>query len=181
MRMSVLKILILFTSAFIFSTQAIGTDIFRLIDPEYGGRYGKSPSDGPPFLRFGSAQEYFHTSEEYDDDSTAVSNVFSNWNSAGTVQFSSSQSSGLSIETFWDDYGNNQPPYIVNPGLAYPDHEDFIINTDDSWVQINTYHQWGTVQDLQDDMIDLETILVHEVGHIHGLAHPLTSSYTHNA
>ncbi|HKJ81407.1 MAG TPA: right-handed parallel beta-helix repeat-containing protein, partial [Ignavibacteriaceae bacterium] len=166
------------------SAQVFGTDIYRLLDPVYGGRYGKSPEAGPPFLRFGSIQQYYHIADaQYNNHSTAVGNVFSSWNSAGSVQFSSSQSSGLTLDTFWDDYGKTIYPYIVNPGVSYTSHSNYIINTSNSYVELNTFHDWfhdGT-HNLQNDDFDVETILVHEVGHIHGLAHNLTDSYTHDA
>lgn len=30
-------------------------------------------------------------------------------------------------------------------------------------------------------VLDVQSMVFHEAGHIHGLAHPLTTSYTHNA
>lgn len=163
------------------ATEAFGTDIYRLLDPVNGGRYGKSSSDGPPFFRFGSTEEYYHiVASKYNDYPGAVSGSFSSWNNAGSVQFSSSSSSGLPLETYYDNYGKSQYPYIVNPGVAYTAHSNYIINSSGSYVELNTYHDWGTVQDLQNDEFDVETILVHELGHIQGLAHPLTNSYTHN-
>lgn len=100
--------------------------------------------------------------------------------SVGVVQFSSSQSSGLPLDVFYSSAGS---PGIVNPGLAYPAYNNYILDMNDSYIKLNTFHDWhkdGTHNlDLND--FDVETILLHEAGHIHGLAHPLTNSYTHDA
>lgn len=169
---------IVFT-VFLLSPCVLGTDIYRLLDPVYGGRYGKSPEDDPPFLRFGTVQQYYHVADnEYNDYSNAVGNVFSNWNGAGSVQITSSDSSGLALDVFYSSYGF---PGIVNPGLAYTAHNSYIISTSNSYVKFNTFHNWGEEQDLENHRFDVETILVHEVGHIHGLAHPLTDSYSQDA
>ena len=167
------------TAIFGYTMQAFSTDIYRLLDPVSGGRYGKSPAAEPPFLGFGSIQQYYHIADdEYDSHSTAVSNVFSSWNNAGPVQFSSHQSSGLALDVF---YSSDGYPGIVNPGVAYTDHDSYIIDASDSYVELNTYHDWGEEQDIENHKFDVETILVHEVGHIHGLAHPLIASYSQDA
>jgi len=115
-------------------------DNYRLIDPVNGGRYGKSPNDGPPFLRFTDTQQYYHIADnEYDNYQTAVSNVFSNWNNAGVVQFSSSPSSGLPLDVFYSSMGS---PGIVNPGRAYPADNNYILDMNNSYIELNTYHDW---------------------------------------
>ena len=86
----------------------------------------------------------------------------------------------MALDVFYSSYGY---PGIVNPGVAYTAHSSYIINTSNSYVELNTFHDWyddGT-HNLEQHNFDVETILVHEVGHIHGLAHPLTNSYTHDA
>ena len=89
---------------------------YRLIDPIYGGRYGKAPTDDPPFLRFGNTQQYYHIdASKYNDYTSAVNGSFSSWNDSGSVQFDTSSSSGLALETFYSKYGKDDPPYIVNP------------------------------------------------------------------
>jgi len=52
-------------AVFLLTPSVFGTDIYRLLDPIYGGRYGKSPEAGPPFLRFGSIQQCIFKLEWY--------------------------------------------------------------------------------------------------------------------
>ena len=112
-RSAILTSFVLFFS-FLFISLINGQNAYRLIDPIYGGRYGKSASAGPPFLRFGSTQQYYHTAaSKYNAHTSAVSSSFNSWNNAGSVKYYSSSSSGLSLETFYSSYG---APDIVNPG-----------------------------------------------------------------
>jgi tetratricopeptide (TPR) repeat protein len=181
MKRTALFILSALASVTISATEAFGADIYRLIDPINGGRYGKAPSDGPPFLRFGSIQQYYKIADsKYNNYLSAVNNSFASWNGAGSVHFSSS-SVGLQLLTYYDSYGKYQYPYIVNPGLTYTAFSSNIIDVGNSYVELNTYHTWGVVQDLQNDKFDVETVFVHELGHVHGIAHPLTTTYSHDA
>jgi hypothetical protein len=172
---------LLIMSFMLFSViQLNATDIYRLIDPDYGGRYGKSPADGPPFLRFGDIQQYYFTFDFPQEHLNDVSASFSKWNNAASVQFSELSWTGVLVTTYEDHYRYPDPP-IVNPGATDLDDDNYIINAQDSRIRLNTHHEWGDVQRLLEDKFDVQTILVHEIGHLHGLAHPLTDSYTHDA
>ncbi|HPG40791.1 MAG TPA: T9SS type A sorting domain-containing protein [bacterium] len=152
---------------------------YRLINPiSPTSPYGKSPQSGPPFLRFGSVnQNYHYVNSAYNNFTTNVESAFSSWNEAGTVTFDWDASAGLGLNTYYND--DRSDSGIVNPGEAGVGFYQKILDMEDSYIQLNTLHTWlnnGT-QDLFNDNFDVETIILHEIGHIHGLAHPLTSSY----
>jgi hypothetical protein len=177
MKLSKLPFFILFI--FLSISIVSGQRNFRLIDPNnQGARYGKTPESGPPFLYFSSTNQSYHIdATNYTSHTTAVSSAFTRWNNVAPVQFSNTSSSGLPLRTFSSSY---RVGGIVNPGQAYTSHSNYSINSSNSYVQLNTFHTWSDdSQDLLNDVLDVESILVHELGHIQGIAHP--ASFTSGA
>jgi len=60
MKRTIIRSYFILILSFIYTLTLSGQNIYRLIDPINLGRYGKAPEDGPPFLRFGSAQQYYY-------------------------------------------------------------------------------------------------------------------------
>jgi hypothetical protein len=154
---------------------------FRPIDPNnYSYRYGKSPYSGPPFLHFGTtAYEYYIASSQYSSYLTCVDAAFASWNGAGPVQFSRS-TSGLPLTAQAQDYSN------YGPAWSYPawNGSTLELAPASSSIVLNTNCTWSSnSQNLNANppVLDVQTMVVHEAGHINGLAHPLTNSYTHDA
>ncbi len=57
-----------------------------------------------------------------------------------------------------------------------------MIDVNNSIVRLNTNYFWTTFsQNLPGNQLDVESILAHEIGHIFGVAHPLSSSYSNNS
>ncbi len=126
-----------------FSSLLFATDIYNLLDPIYGGRYGKKPSDGPPFYKFGNTTQYYHiASAAYQNYTYDVTACFDEWNNAGSVEISSHISYGLSLLTFWSSDGY---PGIVNPGSALTDDNNYIIDLSGSNIKLNTFHNWHNI------------------------------------
>ncbi len=148
---------------------------FSLLEPPDPGQYGMSPDNAPPFYKFCGTARYYHiNSTEYNNYTSQVSNAFSSWNSTSDINFSSS-SSGVEIGTYEE--------VETNPGQANVSLDNYKIFDNNSFIQLNTHHTWykdGT-HNINQYKFDVETILLHEIGHLYGLAHPNTSDYTQDA
>lgn len=150
------------------------TDIYRLTDPtDTYERYGKSKQEGPPFLRFGNIQQYYHYDHgNYSIFTNDVAAVMSKWNNVGIVDFSYSLNQGIHLDAHWDD---------MSPGGTQLSHVNNIINSS-TIIYLSTAYTWSLfgVQDLTHDKFDVQTVLLHEMGHVHGLAHPCTTDYDYD-
>ncbi|MCG2716631.1 MAG: T9SS type A sorting domain-containing protein [Candidatus Marinimicrobia bacterium] len=166
---------------FITSSVMHGQRIFRPMNPSNPtARYGKSPYSGPPFFYFGSTSyNYKIAHSQYNTHLSYVDAAFASWNSAGQVQFSRT-TSGLTLTADAQDYSS------WGPAWCYPSWNE---STDElmpasSSIVLNTNATWSHFEQHLNaipPVLDVQTMVVHEAGHIHGLAHPLTDSYTHDA
>lgn len=71
----VLSVLLVFLTASSYSQ----TNIYKLINPLTPFSHSKYPADGPPFLRFGSAQQSYYIDDPnsmYNDHINAVTSAF---------------------------------------------------------------------------------------------------------
>jgi len=167
----------------IVSSALYGQRIFRPMDPDNPyTRYGKSPYSGPPFFYFGSTSyNYKISSSLYNSYLSYVDAGFTSWNNSGPVQFSRT-TSGLTLTAEAQDYGN------WGPAWSYPSWNDstYELTPSSGSIVLNSSSNCEWRHDRQDlnaspHVIDVQTMVVHEAGHIMGLAHPLTDSYTHDA
>lgn len=149
-------------------SQIIGQTNFILLHPphNYGG---KTAFAGPPYWTYASANQYYRiTDSAFDNWIGTIDNAFQVWNNVSVVQFSRSTSEGLPLFSYYDD--SEKIGSIINPGKARVDGNNYKINTTLCNIRINRRHQWtnGT-NDAQNNIIDLKSILVHEIGHILGI------------
>ena len=147
---------------------------FSLLEPPDPGQFGMSPYDAPPFYKFCGTTRYYHiNSTEYNNFTSSVSSAFASWNSVSRVDFFS-RSNGVELEDYWEDN--------TNPGDANTSFDNYKIIDDNSYIRLNTRHTWlkTGIQDIDDYKFDVETILLHEIGHLYGLAHPDSSDYVHD-
>jgi len=167
----------------IASSSVYGQRIFRPIDPEDPyARYGKSPYSGPPFLHFGTTSyTYKISSSLYNSHLSYVDAAFTSWNNSGPVQFSRIIY-GLPLTAQAQNYAS------WGPAWSYPswNPNTYVLTPDNGSIVLNSSSNCEWRHDRQDlnaspHVIDVQTMVVHEAGHIMGLAHPLTDSYTHNA
>jgi tetratricopeptide (TPR) repeat protein len=165
----------------IASSMMYGQRIFRPIDPNNGGaRYGKSPYSGPPFLYFGSTSyQYRIAHSQYNIFLSDVDAAFASWNNSGPVQFSRT-TSGLTLTAQAQDYNS------WGPAWCYPswNGSTYELTPASGSIVLNTNATWRNDQqrlNANPPILDVQTMVVHEAGHIHGLAHPLTNSYAHDA
>ncbi|MFA3784178.1 matrixin family metalloprotease, partial [Melioribacteraceae bacterium 4301-Me] len=166
----------------ISSSLMYGQRIFRPIDPNNGGaRYGKSPYSGPPFLCFGSTSYQYHIAHsQYNNFISDVNAAFTSWNNAGQVQFSRTTSAGLTLTAQAQDYNS------WGPAWSYPswNGSTYELTPSSASIVLNTNVTWRNDQqhlNANPPILDVQSMVVHEAGHIHGLAHPLTDSYAHDA
>lgn len=156
--------------------------IFRPMDPsDPYARYGKSPYSGPPFLYFGSTSYNYQISHaQYNNYLNSVDAGFTSWNNSGLVQFSRT-TSGLTLTAQAQDYSSWGPAWSYPSwnGSTYeltPSSGSIVLNTSNTtWS--NTEQHLNT----SPHVLDVQTMVVHEAGHIMGLAHPLTNSYSHDS
>ncbi len=167
----------------IASSMIYGQRIFRPIDPNNGGaRYGKSPYSGPPFLYFGSNSYNYKIADSlYNYHLSYVDAAFTSWNNAGQVQFSRT-SSGLTLTAQAQDYNSWGPAWSYPSwnGSTYeltPVSGSIVLNSSGNVTWSHTEQHLNATP----HVLDVQSMVVHEAGHIHGLAHPLTDSYTHDA
>jgi len=155
-----------------------GQDTFRPIDPNNpGNRYGKAPDAGSAFLYFSStSQQYYISHADYNGFEAAVEAAFESWNAVGPVQFSESTSSGVQVTGVFDTFEGPAWMFQAFNGSTYE------INASSIPIVLNTAYTWSNnQQNLAQGILDVQSMVVHEAGHVHGLAHPLTDSYTHDA
>lgn len=153
--------------------------IFRPSDPLDWNRYGKSPSDGLPFLRFDSPnQQYYIGDSQLNSYLGEVSYAFSSWNNAGPVDFTSNATNGLEVTAEAKSISTNGPAwYFIDFDVS-----SYVIDASKSNVVLNKNYIWSsTTQDLYNNKLDVQSMVVHEVGHIHGLSHPIENTYTDGA
>jgi hypothetical protein len=166
---------------FISISSTYGQHIFRPIDPNHRGYpFGKSPYSGPPFLYFGSTVYTYYTANSlYDSHAAYVDAAFASWNNAGPVQFLRS-TSGLTLTAEAMDYSD------WGPALSYPswNTSTFEITPDSASIVLNTNYIWSHTEqhlDISQPILDVQTMVVHEAGHIHGLDHPIIGTYAQDA
>jgi tetratricopeptide (TPR) repeat protein len=177
------NILITMMILFITMSSTYGQWIFRPIDPNNSGyRYGKSPYSGAPFLYFGSTAYQYHISNsQYNSYLTSVDAAFTSWNNSGQVQFSRS-TSGLTLTAQAQNYSTYGPAWSFPSWNAStleltPASGSIVLNSSSNV----TWRDDQQHLNASPHVLDVQTMVVHEAGHIHGLAHPLTASYTHDA
>ena len=155
--------------------------IFRPMDPiDPWTRYGKSPYSSPPFFFFGTTSySYKIANSQYNAYLSDVDAAFASWNSAAPVQFSRT-STGLVLSALANNYDTwgpawSYPSWSASTYELTPESGSIVLNTNATWS--------NSAQNLNASppLLDVQTMVVHEAGHIHGLAHPLTNSYTHDA
>jgi len=162
------------------SPVTFGQIIFRLLDPNNpDSRYGKSPYSGPPFYYFGSTLYFYRIANSlYNPYLSYVDAAFGSWNNAGQVQFER-RATGLPLAAEAQDYSDFGPAWCF-PGID--ESTDEIIPSNGSIV-LNTNCTWSSNQQALDDIppiLDVQSMVTHEAGHIMGLAHPLIDSYIHD-
>jgi len=179
-RQNILIALIIFS---ITLSSTYSQRIFRPIDPNNSTyRYGKSAYSGPPFLYFSTySHRYWIASSLYNSHLSYVDAAFTSWNNAGPVQFSR-YSSGLTITADAQDYSSMGPAWSYPSWNAStleltPESGSIILNSSSNV----TWNHFSQNLNAIPHILDVQSMVVHEAGHIHGLAHPLTDSYTHNA
>ncbi len=160
--------------------------IFRPIDPnassDFERRYGKSAYSNPPFLYFGSTSyNYKIADSKYNSHLSYVDAAFASWNNAAPVQFSRT-STGLALTAQAQNYSSWGPAWSfpIWNGSTYeltPESGSIVLNSSSN-VEWSDFEQHLNASP---HVLDVQSMVVHEAGHIHGLAHPLTTSYTHNA
>ncbi len=148
-------------------SKIIGQTNFNLLHPPYNS--SKTAFVGPPYWTYTSANQYYKIDDSaFDSWVGTIDNAFQVWNNVSVVQFVRSTSVGLSLFTYYDE--NDKIGSIINPGKARVDGVNNKINTSMCNIRINRRHQWtnGTM-DAQNNILDLKSILVHEIGHILGI------------
>jgi len=156
--------------------------IFRPIDPNNNDRYGKSPYSSPPFLYFGlTTYNYKIANSKYNSHLSYVDAAFASWNNAAPVQFSRT-STGLALTAQAQNYSS------WGPAWSYPswNGSTYELTPESGLIVLNSSSnvEWSDFEqhlNASPHVLDVQSMVVHEAGHIHGLAHPLTTSYTHNA
>ena len=136
---------ILFLAVFLLSTGSQSQHIFRLIDPEdRQDEFGKSPTAGPPYLRFTSTDIKYHTSGDYSGHTSAVEAAFSSWNSTGPIDFERESGEGILVYavTPMPDAGPDSTAYaqegIPAAGNAYPyQNLNYEIIPSESYIWLN--------------------------------------------
>jgi hypothetical protein len=159
-----------------------GTD-FRLTDPDdVGERYGKSSTDGLPYYYYGTTSQYYYKSGAYNNYGPAVTAAFSSWNAAGPVSYSESTTAQNRLQlTTTSSTQTFDGLIIVGETHVNPSGNIIANGAGASSIALSTHYSWGTTQDLVNDQFDVQSILVHEIGHAHGIAHPKTNTYTDGA
>lgn len=167
---------------FLTSSAMHGQRIFRPLNPSDPlARYGKSPYSGPPFFYFGSTSYNYKISHsQYNTHLSYVDAAFTSWNNAGPVQFSRT-TSGLTLTADAKDYDDWGPAWSYPSwnGSTYeltPASGSIVLNSSGNVTWSHTSQDLDAVP----HVIDVQTMVVHEAGHIMGLAHLLTNSYTHD-
>ena len=167
----------------IASSSVYGQRIFRPIDPnDPYARYGKSPYSEPPFLHFGTTSyTYKISSSLYNSHLSYVDAAFTSWNNCGPVKFSRIIY-GLPLTAQAQNYDSwgpawSYPSWNPNTYVLTPDNGSIVLNSSGNVSWSHTEQHLNA----SPHVIDVQTMVVHEAGHIMGLAHPLTDSYTHDA
>ncbi len=166
-----------YSSVLVGTLNVYGQNIFRLIDPHaetsFDRRYGKSPDDGPPFLYFGSTnQQYYIDHADYAGLESEVETAFISWNNSGPVQFTESSSSGVQVTGEFQPGAGPAWAWVwwnANTYELIPEISSIVLNTEFTWTDDD--------QHILNGILDVQSMVVHEAGHVHGLAHPLVESF----
>ncbi len=161
------------------TVMANGYEPFRLGNPP-GGPVTPYADTSSHFYTFNSTAQnfrYYHSwydTNSYDDD---VDRAFDTWGDVGPVTFNYDEEGDEGVRLATN-------PITWEPGCDIGDYDlDYnpttrIINFSDSWIYLNLDDeypdiiQWGTTQYLPTLEFDVESAVLHEIGHVIGLDHP---------
>lgn len=106
----------------------------------------------------------------------AVRNAFQTWDKVISINFSETQNPDINI-IMGDLAHGGCPVDFSNATLAHG-----CMNDPEKWgnfagdLHFNKNHQWSTSNSINKNEIDVETIALHEIGHILGLEHSLNNN-----